>query len=200
VTLIVLAALVVLLGVAPLVIPIPPLKSTLPVEQLADADSRFFECQGLRVHYKQAGHALGVAERHLRTPQVRRLGPLFTRSIATLGERTLASAWADPAHIPPDAIALYRKPLQADNWDRALWEFTLASQPAGLDARLGELTMPVLVISGDQDRIVPLESSLRLADALGVTPVVIAAAGHLPHEEQPAQFLQAVSPFVASLP
>jgi hypothetical protein len=46
-------ALVVLL--APLVIPIPPLKGTKPPEVLADPDSHFADIDGVRVHYKIAG-------------------------------------------------------------------------------------------------------------------------------------------------
>jgi hypothetical protein len=38
-----LAALLFLLAILPLVIPIPPLKNTVPPQQLADKDSRFFD-------------------------------------------------------------------------------------------------------------------------------------------------------------
>jgi len=136
----------------------------------------------------------------LRTPQVRRLGPLISRSISKLGDRFLGSAWADPTRVSEETLALYRKPLRAENWDRALWEFTLASTGGDLAGREVELRMPVLVMTGDQDRIVPPASSQRLADALGVPLVTVADCGHLPQEEQPARFLDAVRPFLAELP
>ena len=102
--------------------------------------------------------------------------------------------------VMEEALELYKKPLQAENWDRALWEFTLASRPGGLAKRLGELNLPTLVISGDDDRIVPTEDSIRLAGELPKAElVVIPDAGHVPHEERPDQFLQAVKAFLDSL-
>jgi pimeloyl-ACP methyl ester carboxylesterase len=312
--LIVLLALGLLVGVAPFLVPVPPLKNIVPVEQLADADSRFITLQGLRVHYKRVGQgepamlllhgfgaslyswrevleplgrlgavvaydrpafgltsrpmpgewqgaspygstaqvdlaialldALGIrravlvghsaggalavqiALRYpqrvvglvlvdaaiyegggapawlrplLHTPQARRLGPLFARSIRTLGERFLTEAWHDPTRVNAEVRLNYRKPLQMANWDRALWEFTLASQHDDLAAQLSRLTVPVLVVSGDDDRIVPLASSERLAQALGAPLAVMPASGHLPHEEQPERFLESVLPFVAEV-
>jgi pimeloyl-ACP methyl ester carboxylesterase len=52
---------------------------------------------------------------------------------------------------------------------------------------------PVLVITGDDDRIVPTKDSIRLAGELpNASLEVIADAGHLPHEEQPQVFMEAV--------
>ena len=47
--------IVLLLVVGPLLVPLPPLEGTQPVEQLADRDSRFLEVNGVRLHYKSAG-------------------------------------------------------------------------------------------------------------------------------------------------
>lgn len=41
--------------ILPLILPIPPLENTVPEAQLADAESRFVEVDGLTVHYKEAG-------------------------------------------------------------------------------------------------------------------------------------------------
>lgn len=137
----------------------------------------------------------------LRTPQMRHLGPLIARQIQTRGPELIELAWYDPTRIPAETLALYQKPLQVENWDRALWELTLASEESGLADRLAEFTLPVLVVTGDTDRIVPTEQSVRLAGELpSARLVVIPQAGHVPHEEQPAAFLEAVAAFVQSLP
>lgn len=134
------------------------------------------------------------------TPQMRRLGPLLARQIQTQGMELLRSAWHDPSRIPPETIALYQKPLQVENWDKALWELTLASRESDLPARLQELQMPCLVITGDDDRIVPTADSLRLAEELPqATLAVIENAGHVPHEERPQAFMQAVTQFLVYL-
>jgi pimeloyl-ACP methyl ester carboxylesterase len=87
--------------------------------------------------------------------------------------------------------------LRAEDWDRALWELTAASHPLGLEDRLDEIGVPVLVITGDDDRIVPTEQSVRLASELpDAKLVVIPDCGHVPHEECPEAFLKAVRAFL----
>jgi len=133
----------------------------------------------------------------LGTPQMRHLGPLLARRIATSGDDFIRSAFHDPSLVTPEILAGYRKPLRAHNWDRALWELTAASRPLGLADRLNELTLPVLVITGDDDRIVPTEESIRLGGEIpGATLVVIPNAGHVPHEEKPEEFMRAVRDFL----
>jgi pimeloyl-ACP methyl ester carboxylesterase len=137
----------------------------------------------------------------LRTPQMHHLGPLFARQIQKYGPEMLQSAWYDPTKLSPETIASYEKPLMVENWDAALWEFTAASQDFHLDKHLDEFTLPVLVITGDTDRIVPTEQTLRLAEELPIsTLVVIPQAGHVPHQEQPGLFMQAVEEFLAQNP
>lgn len=137
----------------------------------------------------------------LATPQMRRLGPLIARQIQQRGPELINLAWHNPDLITPETIELYRKPLQVANWDKALWEFTLASGPTGLEQRLSKLDMPVLVITGDDDRIVPTEQSIRLASELpNADLVVIPEAGHVPHEERPDKFIEAVEAFLSKLP
>jgi hypothetical protein len=52
---VVIGILLLVLLVGPLVVPIAPLRGTLPAEQLVDADSRFVEVHGTAIHYKMAG-------------------------------------------------------------------------------------------------------------------------------------------------
>jgi len=137
----------------------------------------------------------------LRTPQMRHLGPLIARQIQERGPDLLDLAWYDPSRIPAESMEMYQKPLLVENWDKALWEFTLASQASKLAERLDEFDLPVLVLTGDTDRIVPTEQSIRLAGELPhAVLVVIPQAGHVPHEEQPDLFMQAVSEFLSTLP
>jgi pimeloyl-ACP methyl ester carboxylesterase len=76
----------------------------------------------------------------------------------------------------------------------------MASHDTGLTSNLKDFSMLILVITGDDDRIVPTANSIKLA---GVIPnsklVVIQNAGHVPHEEQPALFVQTVDEFINNL-
>ena len=136
----------------------------------------------------------------LKTPQMNHVGPLIARQLQAQGDEFIKLAFHDPSKVTADILEGYRKPLRAENWDKALWQLTVASEESGLVARLAEITMPTLVITGDDDRIVPTEQSLRLADELTNAELkVIAQSGHLPHEEKPVEFMQAVTEFLSTL-
>ncbi len=310
---IILLVLIVLLALVPLIIPVPPLENTISAADLADADSRFVDVQGVSLHYKVYGSgepvmillhgfgastfswrdvveplsahrtvivydrpAFGLTERPLTgewtgespyspqmqpelliglmeglgvekailvgnsaggtvavqtallyphrvqalilvdaailsdgaglpawarwildTPQAARLGPLAARSLETRGVEFLKTAWHDPSRITEDVLAGYREPLQVDDWDKALWELTRASRPLGLREQLSNLKLPVLVVTGDDDRIVPTAQSMELSTLIpGSSLVLFEDCGHVPHEECPADFLAAVEPFI----
>jgi len=314
--LILVALCLLLLVIAPFLVPMPPLEDTLPPQELADEDSLFVEVEGLQVHYKLVGQgdptlvllhgfgasvfswrkvmaplaevgtviafdrpAFGLTERPmpadwgeqnpyspeaqadltvslldelgvekavlvghsaggsiavltalrypervealvledaavyrhggtpgwlrplLLTPQMRRVGPLMVRSAVRWSEAAIRTAWDDPNKITMELVSGYKKPLQADDWDRALWELVVASHPLGLETQLDEISVPVLVITGDRDRFVPTDQSRRLgAELPHAELVVIPACGHVPHEECPEAFLSAVTGFVGDLP
>lgn len=133
----------------------------------------------------------------LGTPQMRHLGPLFARQIQAQGVEFIKTAWHDPRKISQATFDGYQKPLKVENWDKALWELTLSSRESGLAERVKEFALPILVITGDDDRIVPTEQSLRLAEELpNAALAVIPQCGHLPHEECPDEFMQAVQDFL----
>lgn len=309
----ILVAMTALLFVVPFLVPVPPLRGTVPPEQLRDPDSLFIDVDGLTVHYKTRGTsqpvfvllhgfgastfswrevmeplsqygtviafdrpAFGLTERPMpeewtqdnpyasdaqvrltlrlmdrlgvdkavlvgnsaggtiavmtaaaapnrvdslilvspaiyetggpswiskaaALPQVRRVGPLLVRLLVKQLERALPSAWHDPSKITPEVMEGYKKPLRADNWDRAFWEFTVAGRATGLDKRVGSVTTPTLVIAGDDDRWVPTEQSVRLSSEMpNAVLAIIPACGHVPQEECPGLFMDAVSSFVTS--
>lgn len=131
------------------------------------------------------------------TPQGRRIGPLLARQIKDWGIDFGKSAWHDPSKITPEIWEGYLKPLKAENWDRGYWEFTASSKPTELASRIKDIKMPALVITGDNDKIIPKERSIKTANDLpNAKLVVIPNCGHVPHEECPADFLSAVKSFM----
>ncbi len=136
----------------------------------------------------------------LRTPQMQRIGPLLVREIQESGLDIIDQAWHDPSTQPADTVPLYTKPLRAENWDVALWQYSTSSQPSDLPERLGEMDLPVLVITGDDDRIVATQSSIDNAGKIpGAELVVLPACGHVPQEECPQAFLAAFEAFISQL-
>jgi pimeloyl-ACP methyl ester carboxylesterase len=131
------------------------------------------------------------------TPQMRHLGPLIARQLQTRGPQLINLAWHNPRLLTSETLALYKKPFQVDNWDRALWEFITASHPLDLSRRLSEITQPVLVETGEDDRIIPTPQSIRLSSELPNARLeIIENAGHVPHEESPTAFIDAVRNFL----
>jgi pimeloyl-ACP methyl ester carboxylesterase len=136
----------------------------------------------------------------LTTPQMRHLGPLVARQIQARSPELIALSWHNPDLLTSQTLALYQKPFQVENWDRALWEFTIASHPSGLAEKLEQFSLPVLVVTGDDDRVVPTAESVRLASELPNARLsVITDAGHVPHEERPADFMDAMRDFLNDL-
>lgn len=137
-----------------------------------------------------------------RTPPMRRIGPWVAQRF--LGEasveRLIALAWHDPSRFTAEERQKTRKYLDVKNRAAALWEYTAASEANNLPERLGEVDLPVLVIAGDNDRIVPTTEHIRLSQEIrSAQLVIIEECGHLPQEEQPEEFLRAVRGFLGSI-
>lgn len=65
---------------------------------------------------------------------------------------------------------------------------------------LAGITVPTLVVVGEDDRATPVESARKMAAAIpGADLVIIPAAGHVSNIEQPRAFNQALVEFVARL-
>ncbi len=134
----------------------------------------------------------------LRTPQMRHLGPLIARRIQENGDEIIRRAWHDPSLITEDVYIGYREPLQIADWDRALWELSAAPGIKDLAGRISGVEHPTLVITGDDDRIVPTDLSIKLAaDLPNANLAVLPNCGHVPQEECPELFLDAIDGFLS---
>ncbi len=146
------------------------------------------------------GGAPGLLQRLLRLPQLRRIGPLLVRRIAgDAGDEFLRRSWYDPDLVSAEVFDEYRRPTRVQGWEQGLWNFATASggDQTPLSDRVQSLEVPALVITGDTDRIVPTEDSIRLAAELpAATLVVVPHSGHLAHEETPDAFMQAITTFL----
>ena len=134
----------------------------------------------------------------METPHLKRLGPLLLRKYYTdFFEYSRKRAFHDSSQLTPALMEGYRKPLKAHNWDRALWEYVFAFESLPLVEQLKKIKIPVLVITGDDDRIVSPEASRYCADVIPHAQlVVLSHAGHLPHEETPEDLLKTVHAFL----
>ncbi|MEY3561528.1 MAG: hypothetical protein RL068_680, partial [Actinomycetota bacterium] len=130
-------------------------------------------------------------------PQLNHVGPALVSSIATSGLELLDASYYDKSMVTEQVIAKYTVPLKVAGWEKAFWEFNKAPRNTGVDQELAAITMETLVITGDNDEVVPTSDSIRLASELpNASLVVVEDSGHLPNEEKPAEFVAAVSSFL----
>ncbi|KAK6233357.1 hypothetical protein QUC31_005763 [Theobroma cacao] len=133
------------------------------------------------------------------------LGVMLVRMIIDkFGVAAVRTAWYDSKEVNEHIVDGYTKPLRAKDWDRALVEFTAAMLINGksemkppLAKRLHEISCPVLIVTGDTDRIVPAWNAKRLSRAIPQSKLeVIKNCGHLPHEEKVEEFVRVVEKFL----
>jgi pimeloyl-ACP methyl ester carboxylesterase len=130
----------------------------------------------------------------LALPQMRRLGPLFARQLGQ-NEAFIRQTYLNPDQISDERMTLTTIHTQVADWDVALWEYLRAW---GVDtpdfvASIPAIQQPALVITGDSDAVVPVSDSQRLDSELPNSELVILpSCGHVPHEECPEAFEEAV--------
>ena len=131
-------------------------------------------------------------------PQINHLGPKLVSSIATNGLSILYSSYFDENKVTQETLAGYTAPLKIVGWEKAFWEFNKAPRDNSVGDRLSEISIPTLVITGDTDKIVKTEDSVKVSQLIsGSDLVVIPQAGHLANEEKPAEFAKAVTDFIS---
>ncbi|KAF3673892.1 putative histone H2A variant 3 [Capsicum annuum] len=126
--------------------------------------------------------------------------PLLRTEITQVVNRR---AWYDTTKLTTEVLSLYKAPLCVEGWDEALHEIGKQSyetvlSPEKATALLKAVEcLPVLVIGGAEDAVVPLKSVQAMASKLVNSRLVaISGCGHLPHEECPKALLAAMSPFI----
>lgn len=115
-------------------------------------------------------------------------------------------AWYDATKLTSEVSSLYKAPLCVEGWDEALHEigklsFETVLSPQNAASLLQSVKdLPVLVIAGAEDALVPLKSAQVMASRFVNSKLVaISGCGHLPHEECPKALLAAILPFISNL-
>lgn len=133
-------------------------------------------------------------------PQIHHLGPILVSSIATSGLSILYDSYFDETKITAATLNGYTAPLKIRNWERAFWEF--AKAPRYETSQITSLVTRTLIITGDSDVIVPTRASIENANKVPEVSelVVMKNTGHLPHEENPVEFVSHVLAFLRGNP
>jgi pimeloyl-ACP methyl ester carboxylesterase len=127
-------------------------------------------------------------------PQIDRLGPILVGGIASSGMDLLRESYADQSMITDDVLAGYRAPLTITGWEEAFWNFSTAPRTNQLVDNLDDVSMPVLLITGDADTVVPTADTVALNSLFPDSELlIIDNSAHLPQEEKPADFMAGIA-------
>ena len=101
----------------------------------------------------------------------------------------LASSTHGVAHVPAfildDLVRMAQQPL----WRAAL----RSAEPVDVKDDLSHIAVPVTIIWGEEDRLIPVEHGLRLREGLARAElIVLPGVGHLPQILAPRQVLQII--------
>ncbi|WP_291520035.1 alpha/beta hydrolase [Acidovorax sp.] len=99
-----------------------------------------------------------------------------------MAQQKVAAAMACPQHLENFVASLRRYPTQFGD----------------VTHRLAEITLPTLVIWGSEDRVVPLDIGLQIAQRIpGADLHMLGRCGHVPHLERPRDFIHLLTRFLA---
>ncbi|KAL6779766.1 hypothetical protein ACKKBG_A13640 [Auxenochlorella protothecoides x Auxenochlorella symbiontica] len=145
--------------------------------------------------------------------------PLYARVLAQsrLGRRALAGllrtevgpvanrrAWADPAALTPEVLALYGAPRRLRAWDEALaatCRVPVDVHTADRNRLCARVRAPVCLLTGEADAFVTPAALAELARRFPADAprVVLPRCGHVSHEEAPRALVQAMTAFLQRL-
>jgi pimeloyl-ACP methyl ester carboxylesterase len=133
----------------------------------------------------------------LRNPM---LGPLLRDLDSTrLIRGGLEASFGDPALVDEAMVTRYAELARAPGHREILLQMTLAFRERNFATaeRLAPLQMPVLVLAGDQDRLVPVDHARQFNEAIaGSQLVLFEGIGHIPQEEAADDSALAVHEFL----
>jgi pimeloyl-ACP methyl ester carboxylesterase len=149
-----------------------------------------------------------AASTALSLPPLRRATRILIRSAfteATFGE-LLSSAFAVKSAATPETIRGYAAASQLEDWDLALLGIIRDAGANALPKPIAEVAdhagtpIPTLILWGSEDSWVPITAGEVLHEALpAATYVVLPGLGHVPFEEGPEEFTQAMQEWLAAL-
>lgn len=128
------------------------------------------------------------------------LGPIMIQlDSSRLVRQGLEASFYDPALVDDAMLNRYVQLARAPGHREILLQMTLGFRERNYATpeRLAALQMPVLVLTGDTDRLVPPEHAQQFHSAIaGSELVVFQNTGHIPQEEKPDESATAVREFL----
>lgn len=114
-------------------------------------------------------------------------------------ESSVRNVYGDPARVTPELVDRYFElTLREGNRAALVQRFRQAGPTDASAKRIAELKLPVLVLWGGRDRLIPPDNAARFRhDIAGSELVTFDDLGHVPHEEDPTRTVNAARKFLS---
>lgn len=121
-------------------------------------------------------------------------------SIALLSDgivrQGLERSYFDDNKITDEAVVIYHLPLKTNNGQRAAFLAKRQWDSESVEANLGKINVPTLIIWGDKDEVTPLEGGKKINSLIKDSEIVVFEnVGHLPQEETPKKVAEEILKF-----
>lgn len=137
----------------------------------------------------------------LQSPLLRVLGDAAFSPEAQV-RSVLQTSYYRVSRITEAQVSTYAKPLKTAGGKHAMIKTAEQIVPKDIDSLIAKyptITVPALIVWGRFDRVVPLKLGELLDNALPNSRlVVVGDCGHIPHEENPEETVNAISEFLTS--
>ncbi len=133
--------------------------------------------------------------------QLNNVGPLFARSMGS-GTSFYRNCYYDQEVFTGSRKSDSMIMTEVMNWDFALWQYLKAWSEVSFDFErsIPEISIPALIVSGAEDKVVPAKDFQKLDDLLPDSKLhIIPGTGHMPHEETPDKVLDIILPWIDSI-
>jgi pimeloyl-ACP methyl ester carboxylesterase len=126
----------------------------------------------------------------------------------------LIETWATADEAPQEILDIVAAIILGEGWsgipawqdkwrtitpDRLRQGYATLTSREDLHPRLSEISVPALVVHGEQDAAIGVPLAQALADGLGGTLVVVPGAGHAANLTHPAESNEAIEAFLATV-
>ena len=146
--------------------------------------------------YAFRSESVPIAFRIARLPGINRLMEnILPRGLI---ESSIKNVFGNPGAVTPELIDRYYDLARREGNRHALAQRFEQNKPGQMAERIPTLRLPVLILWGARDRLIPLENGQHFnKDIAGSQLQVFEDLGHVPQEEDPQRTVQAVAKFIA---
>lgn len=138
-----------------------------------------------------------LAPGYLLLPGVGRILIALSLTSDKLVRQGLAKSFYDQSKVTADRVANYYRPLQTRGGQLAALRARTQWGLYPVEASLGEITMPTLILWGEQDALIPLAAGIKMNKLIKSSKLVVFDnCGHLPQEEAPTRTVDELMKFV----